>query len=120
MKNVPEILWLQIGEKEEVEDVDDFDELDMDSVTWCQNEIFPDSDIKYVRSDIAEAAVLAERRRVWDVLTSEMIARDTIDDIDNEYRYMRKLIFPNGEPTAEDSSADQTNPPAGERRDSEG
>lgn len=54
-----------------------------------------------------DAAVATERQRIYAGLVPlHGIVRD---------EYLRSLCFPNGEPTAEDSSADQTNPPAGDR-----
>lgn len=69
--------------------------------------------------EVAASAVLAERRRVWDVLNKMLHGGEWHN---SEYRYLKHHIdklFPDGEPTAEESSVDQTNPPAGERRDSE-
>ena len=46
MKNIPEKLYLQIGEDA---DVNDFKDLDEESVTWSSGRVF-NNDIEYVRA----------------------------------------------------------------------
>lgn len=71
--------------------------------------------------DKIEAAVLAERKRVWDVL-DVLFKKYKENGWPQEAFAIDEAVctlLPSGEPTAEESSVDQTNPPAGERRDDE-
>ena len=46
MKNIPEKMYLQIGEDADLEE--DFNDLSLEDITWCRDKVF-DNDIEYVR-----------------------------------------------------------------------
>lgn len=48
MKNIPNEIWLNLGLNNNDEDVEDFNELDPDNITWSEEQIF-DRDILYKR-----------------------------------------------------------------------
>lgn len=50
MKNLPEKIYLQIGEEADIDDYLDFNELV--GVSWCSDKI-EESDVEFIRSDIA-------------------------------------------------------------------
>jgi hypothetical protein len=68
------------------------------------------------RDNAISSAVHAERRRVWDVLSEESCSHFWTAQERDGFTITRAYLFPDGEPTAEESSVDQTNPPAGDRR----
>ena len=49
MKNIPKKIWLNIGLNNNDEEVEDFNELDPDNITWSEERIF-DRDILFKRS----------------------------------------------------------------------
>lgn len=49
MKNIPEKIYIQVGE--DVEQDEDFKELDAEAVTWCADKVFH-NDIEYIRKDL--------------------------------------------------------------------
>jgi hypothetical protein len=49
MKNIPKKIWLNIGLNNNDEEVEDFNELDIDNITWSEERIF-DRDILFKRS----------------------------------------------------------------------
>lgn len=50
MENVPEKIYLQIGENADI-NTNDFNELFNDAITWCPDKI-NENDIEFVRSDL--------------------------------------------------------------------
>ena len=49
MKNIPKKIWLNMGLNNNDEEVEDFNELDIDNITWSEERIF-DRDILFKRS----------------------------------------------------------------------
>lgn len=49
MENIPEKIWLNIGLNNNDEEVEDFNELDIDNITWSEERIF-DRDILFKRN----------------------------------------------------------------------
>lgn len=73
-----------------------------------------DVDGRYVAHQDAQsaiaAAVLAERKRVWDIVSARMRqSRWNADRLDT-LNMLTNELFPDGEPTAEDSSVDEAAP----------
>lgn len=52
MKHVPQTIWLNVGEADEI-DTNDFRELDNELITWCEHKL-GSGDIKYVRDRIVK------------------------------------------------------------------
>lgn len=51
VKNIPEQIYLQIGEEIEMDDVEDFENIQNNyEITWCKDKI-NDNDIEYIHKD---------------------------------------------------------------------
>jgi hypothetical protein len=70
MKNLPEKIYLQIGEEADIDDNLDFNELV--GVSWCSDKI-EESDVEFVRSDIAEQMAKDATRDFVENLFSEIV-----------------------------------------------
>jgi hypothetical protein len=70
MKNLPEKIYLQIGEEADINDTFDFNELV--GVSWCSDKI-EESDVEFVRSDIAEQMAKDATRDFVENLFSEIV-----------------------------------------------
>lgn len=80
MKNIPDKIYLQIGFDPVVDD--DFNDLDTEAVSWCQDRIF-ESDIEYSRAaPPEEAAQWREKAQKWDALKAKIAAFYEDEDFD--------------------------------------
>lgn len=94
MKNLPEKIYLQIGEEADIDDNLDFNELV--GVSWCSDKI-EESDVEFVRSDIARnmAKEFAEQEiiNILSMLSSpltDLLSNSEYRDYVNEFINSRK------------------------------
>lgn len=83
MKNIPDKIYLQLGE--DIEDVENFDELNEEDVLWCQVKCYS-TDLEYlslqeVKSIIAKSVKIVKEKAVELYYDSQSDA-----DIDNLIR----------------------------------
>jgi hypothetical protein len=96
MKNLPEKIYLQIGEEADIDDNFDFNELV--GVSWCSDKI-EESDVEFVRSDISEqmAKEFAEQEiiNILSMLSSpltDLLSNSEYRDYVNEFINSRKAL----------------------------
>jgi hypothetical protein len=85
MKNLPEKIYLQIGEEADINDDIDFNELV--GVSWCSDKI-EESDVEFVRSDIAEQ--MAKEFALFAVQNAKRGTENECDELFTEYESSRK------------------------------
>lgn len=87
MKNLPEKIYLQIGEEADIDDDIDFNELV--GVSWCSDKI-EESDVEFVRSDIAEQ--MAKEFALFAVQNAKRGTENECDELFFEYKSSRKAL----------------------------
>ena len=83
MKNLPEKIYLQIGEESDIDDID-FNELV--GVSWCSDKI-EESDVEFVRSDIARN--VAKEFALFAVQNAKRGTENECDELFTEYKSSR-------------------------------
>lgn len=87
MKNLPEKIYLQIGEEADIDDDIDFNELV--GVSWCSDKI-EKSDVEFVRSDIARNVAKEFAQLYADYMIDFSLVDKTIDELFTEYESSRR------------------------------
>jgi heterodisulfide reductase subunit A-like polyferredoxin len=89
MKNLPEKIYLQIGEEADIDDNIDFNELV--GVSWCSDKI-EESDVEFVRSDIAEQMAKEFAMYVVEQAVYASLSKGTIERKFTEFIKSRKAL----------------------------
>lgn len=83
MKNIPTKIYLQLGDC--IENVEDFKELDEQSITWCEDKLFP-NDLEYI-SVLEAKSLVAKALKILKSKAIELYYDNEADaDIDNLIR----------------------------------
>ena len=87
MKNAPSKIWLQFhGDGE----IDDYNEVDEKSVSWCEDKIFP-NDIEYFSRQKVEAILQVFKAQIVVMLLDGAIDVN-VDSIYEAYENIKQLL----------------------------